>query len=866
MSRGRLPAGVRVSSLTGISLRSLRARPLRSVLTAGAIMLGVGMVFGVLLLVGTIHSTFDRLYDSIYGKTDIVVSGDQSIGSLQGGVIDRIRAVRGVDAASGTVFSVFRTVDAGGDVRRGQMDQVFVSGVDYAQPDMTSAEHVAGRDPIPGRMEIQLPEDWAHKHGVGVGDRLALSTPTGVVDLRVSGLFSFKGGLDFGGYGLASMALADARKVMDKPQVWDEIDVTVQPGTSVDAVRGRIDATLGRGIEVVTPATKGEEAQKQIAALDVVLYFFSGIALFVGAFLILNSFNMTVLQRIREIGTLRALGATDARVVRAVLVEATVLGVVGSLLGLALGAGLAVLLIAAMRSFGMPVSTIDFSAGAAVAAVITGLVATVAGAAWPAMRAGRISPVRALIGAPAPRRALTRRRALVGLALFIPGMVIGGLFWFGTTSDSTWVGIGAAVATMVMMLGMVRLAPFAVLPLVQLLARPVRRVMPAEGRLAADAAQANPSRTAATAATLLVALSVVVVNATIASSFVGSVKSELAARLSRDLTVQPIGFVEYGGGPQAGISTALRETIAALPETGAVARRRVTFVPKLPGGDTPGTVVGYDPQEYRKVDKIDYTGAPVSTVLSGLASGGIVPAESYADGQGLHVGDRVRLEGPAGTRVVPVVGIAKTFDAGGQTVQMSLGTLAAVYGIQTDSQLLVKAAAPGQRAALARRVQALLAKDDPGLEALSNAEIKRKTTDAINQQFGFFNAIVGIAVLVGILGIVNTLTMSVMERTREIGVLRALGASRWRVRRAMADESLLVSLAGTISGILAGLGIGIVWVLGMRATTFPGMSMHLPVGMLASLAVLGVVIGVVAAILPARRAARLDPLTALRYE
>jgi putative ABC transport system permease protein len=653
---------------------------------------------------------------------------------------------------------------------------------------------------------------------------------------------------------------------MDKPGRWDEIDVTVESGASVDQVRRELDSALGRGVEVATPATKGDEAQKQIAALDVVLYFFSGIALFVGAFLILNSFNMTVLQRMREIGTLRALGATDIRVARMIVIEALVLALAGSAFGLALGAGLAVLLIEAMKSFGMPVSKVEFSAGAAVAAIVTGLVATLAGAAWPALRAGRIPPIRALIGAPAPRRALTRRRALVGLALFVPGMVLGGKFWFGTSSTSPWVGVGAAGATMVMMLGMVRLAPFVVLPLVRLMARPLQRIMPAEGRLAADAAQANPGRTAATAATLLVALSVVVVNATVAASFVGTVKSELDARLSRDLTVQPIGYVEYGGGPQSGLTTALRQRIAALPEAAAVARRRSTYVPKLPVGDTPGTVVGYDPQEYRQVDPIDYEGAPVASVLSGLAGGGIVPAKAYADAQGLQVGDRMRLEGPSGSRTVPVVGIANTLDAGGQTVQMSLGTLAAVYGVRTDSQLLVKAASPGQRAALARRVQTLLAREYPGLEALSNEEIKKSTTDAINQQFGFFNAIVGIAVLVGILGIINTLTMSVMERTREIGVLRALGASRWRVRRTMADESLLVSLAGTLAGIAAGLVIGIVWVLGMRSSTFPGMTMHLPVGMLISLAVLGVVIGVVAAILPARRAARLDPLAALRYE
>jgi putative ABC transport system permease protein len=779
------------------------------------------MVFGVLLLVGTIHSTFGRLYDSIYGRTDIVVSGQQSVGALPGPTIDRVRAVRGMDAASGSVYSVFRTVDVHGRVQHGQMDQVFVSGVDYSQPEMTSAEHVAGRNPIPGRHEIQVPADWARAHGLTVGDRVTLSTPTGLVGLRVSGLFSFKGGLDFGGYGLAAMPLADARKLMDKPRMWDEIDVTVDRGASVAAVRREIERALGRGVEVATPATKGKEAQKQLAALDVVLYFFSGIALFVGAFLILNSFNMTVLQRMREIGTLRALGATDVRVARMILVEALVLALAGSAAGLALGAGLAVLLIEAMKSFGMPVSTVELSAGAAVAAVVTGLVATIAGSAWPALRAGRISPVRALIGAPAPRRALTPQRALIGLGLFLPGMVVGGKFWFGTTSTSAWAGIGAAAATMVMMLGMVRLAPFVVMPLVRVMARPMRRVMPAEGRLAADAAQANPGRTAATAATLLVALSVVVVNATVGASFVGSVKSELDARLSRDLTVQPIGYVEYGGGPQAGLTTSLRHQIAALPEVAAIARRRTTYVPKLPGGDTPGTVVGYDPLEYRKVDRIEYRGAPVEAVLRGLAAGGIVPARSYADARGLRVGDRVRLDGPSGVRVASVVGIADTFDAGGQTVQISLGTLAAVYGVRTDSQLLVKAASPRDRAALTRQVRGLLARRYPGLEALSNSEIKKSTTDAINRQFAFFNAIVAIAVLVGILGIVNTLTMSVMERTREIGVLRALGASRWRVRRTMADESLLVSLAGTLSGILAGLLIAVVWVLGMRSSTYP---------------------------------------------
>jgi len=865
VSRRRLPAGARVSSFTRLSLRSLRARPLRSCLTAGAIVLGVGMVFGVLLLVGTIHSTFDRLYDSVYGNTDIVVSGEQSVGSLPASTIDRVRAVEGVESAAGNVWSIFRTVDARGKVDRARSAQLYVVGVDFRDPDPTNAKQVAGRNPVAGRGEIELAEDWAKQHGLAIGDRVRMSTPTGIVPLRVAGLYAFEGGLDLGGYGTGSLPIADARGIMDKAGVWDEINVITADGATPASVRERLDAALGRGVEVATPQTKSEEVQEQIASLDVVLYFFSGIALFVGGFLILNSFNMTVLQRMREIGTLRALGASDVRVARSLLVEAVVLALAGSVLGLALGAGLAVLLVNAMQSFGMPVSTVEYSPFAAIAAVLTGLIATLAGAAWPAVRAARIPPIRALLGGDRPRGALGRRRALIGLALFIPGMVGGGLFWFGTSSTDPLVGISGALSTIVMFVGMVRLAPFVILPLVRLMARPLRRVMPAEGRLAADAAQANPSRTAATAATLLVALSVVVVNATIAASFVGSVKSELDQRFARDVTVQPLGYTEYGP-PQSALSERLREQITALPDAGAVARRRAIYLSKMPGGGANVVVVGYEPREYDRVDTIKYEGAPRAAVLDGLAAGGVVAAKAYAKDVGLKVGDRIRLEGAAGSRRATVVGIADTFDAGGRTLQMSLATMAAVYGVRNDSQLVIKATSPGRRAALARSVDALLARDYPGLEALSTAEFKQSTTDAINQQFGFFNAIVAIAVLVGALGIVNTLTMSVLERTREIGVLRALGASRWRVRRTMADESLLISLAGTLSGMAVGLFVAVIWILGMRSTTFPGITLHLPVTMLVTITVLGVVIGVAAAILPARRAAKLDPLTALRYE
>ncbi|QEC48713.1 FtsX-like permease family protein [Baekduia soli] len=865
--RRRLPTGARLASFSGLSVRTVRARPLRSGLTAGAIVLGVGMVFGVLLLVGTIHSTFGRLYDSLYGRADIVVSGRQSAGSLTLDTIDRVRLVQGVRSAAGDVYSSFRTVDAHGRVERARSARLYVVGVDYAQPDTTDSRQVAGRNPRAGAGEIELDRDWAARHHVGVGDRVRLSTPSGVTTLRVAGLFAFGGGLDLGGYGMASMPVQDARRVMDKPGVWDEITVVVDRGARVADVQARLQRRLGRGVEVVTPQTKNAEAQKQLSGLDVVLYFFSGIALFVGAFLILNSFNMTVLQRMREIGTLRALGASDRRVARSILAEALVLGAVGCVLGLALGAVLAILLLKAMQGFGLPVAQIEYAPIAVIGALATGLVATLAGATWPAVRAARIPPIQAMLGmAGAPRGGPGLRRALIGLALFLPGMLVGGLFWFGDTAQgSVLAAIGGVGSTMVMLLGMVLLAPFVILPLIRLMSRPLRAAMPAEGRLASDAALSNPGRTAATAATLLVALSVVVVNTTIASSFVGSIRSDLDKRFSRDLTVQPLDYQDVGP-PQSGISDDLRRRIAAMPETAAVAGRRVLYLTKLPGGGADGLIVAYDPYAYDRVDHVDYQGASRAAVLRGLAAGGVVPSKTYAQARGLHVGDRLTLAGASGMRVAPVVGISDTVDGTGRSLQVSLATMSAVYGVTTDVQLAVKARSAAARAPLAARVDALLARRYPGMEALSNAQLKKRTTDAINQQFAFFDAIVAIAVLVGMLGIVNTLTMSVLERTREIGVLRAVGASRWRVRRTMAAESLLISLAGALAGIVAGLLVATAWILGMRQSAFTDLSLRLPTATLAGIAVLGVVIGVVAAALPARRAARLDPLAALRYE
>lgn len=865
MSSRALPDGARLHSFAGLGLRSLRARPLRSVLTSAGIVLGVGMVFGVLILVSTIHSSFSNLYEAMYGNTSLIVSGKSSIGSVPDETLAKVQAVDGVEGASGGVFGVFRIVDEEGEARDGRNATLFVGGVDFDAPDTTGTEIVSGREPSRAG-EIELEAGWAEQEGLAVGDELRLATPVGPADLEVAGIYKLQTSLDLGGYGTAQMPVGAARELTGKGKVWDEIDVIAADGVSTPALERRIDAVVGPGVEVSTPAGKGDEANESMAGLDIVLYFFSGMALFVGAFLILNSFNMTVLQRIREIGTLRALGASRRRIAASVVGEALILAVIGSVIGLALGIGLAEALAAAMRSFfGLPLASLDVTAGAAVAAIVVGLLATVAGALNPALRAGRISPIRALTGGRGMEGRPGRRRFLAGLALFVPGLVIGGLFWFSNQSGSVLAALVGVGSTMTMFVGMVLLAPFVVMPAIGLLAVPARAVMPAEGRLAADSLRANPLRTSATAAALVITLSVVVVNSMMSASFVGSISDELDNRFARDLTVQPAAYSPYGP-PTTGLDDSLKERIAALPQAGTVTPKRIVYMMHLPGSDEQGLLTAVDPAQWSRVDKSEYEGASAEQAMAGLAAGGVIVGKGWSDDSGLGVGDTLVLKGASGVRRAPIVARLDTFEANGNEVMVSLATMERVFGIATDSTLAVTASSPAQRDALETAVERLLTDRYPGFEAVSNTEFKQQYEDAVNQQFAFFNAIIGIAVIVGLLGIINTLSMSVLERTREIGVLRALGGSRWRIRRSMLNESLMISLAGSLVGIAAGLLVGTVWLLSIRESTLVGLQLQVPVGILVLIAVLGVIIGTLAAILPARRAARLDPLQALTYE
>ena len=351
------------------------------------------------------------------------------------------------------------------------------------------------------------------------------------------------------------------------------------------------------------------------------------------------------------------------------------------------------------------------------------------------------------------------------------------------------------------------------------------------------------------------------------ASFVGTLNDQVEKSFARDFTVKAQGFtLEQGGGP--GVPRSAQRQIEAMPDAGTVAPIRAMPL-ELPGvkrGSAQGVALGVDPAKQPKVDGTEFQGIGQARAYAALRRGGIVVGRPYADKAGLSRGDTIALVGPAGRRRVRVAGVVDAVGPmGGMEMRMSLDTMTRVYGDYPPAELAVEARTKEARPALETKIGALLHRRYSNLELQSATEAKQEVSNEINRTFNLFNGIVIIAVIVSLLGVINTLAMSVMERTREIGVLRALGASRWQVRRTMLDESLMITLAGAAVGVALGALIGFVWVRGLDSV-LPGISFHFPGAVALAVAIAAVVLGAIAAVLPARRAARLKVIEALTYE
>lgn len=844
--------------IRSLAWRSVRARKGRAFLNAAGIVLGVALFFSVLSLSKTIVNTFDELFSSVYGDTDLIITGNEGVGTVDEELLSKVQNTKGVEEAQSVVFAIMTLVKEG-QTGSSQADQVFTNGVDPNSPELSGAEIVAGEDTL-GQNEVQLDEGWANKNNVKPGDKVAFATPTGVHEFTVSAIFKIGEGLDFGGSGFGVINQQQARELFDIPSGYNEIDIALESGADLETVRADLESFLPDGLEAKTPSDVSDDINAQIQGFNIILYFFAAMSLFVGGFLILNSFNMTVAQRLREIGMLRTLGASRKIVRRMILIEAVLLGLIGSVFGIVVGLLLSQLMVALVASIGFPMGSVTYAPEAFIIAPILGVSATVFGALRPAIRASRIPPIQAVLTEHRAEPLKLTRRLTVGSVMVALGLA--GVFVLASaTSFPTYVLLSGALGVIFLFSGVIMIGPVIVPWLVRILSWPLRKTTPIEGRIASDNAKANPVRTASTASGLMIGIALVAAIGSLGSSFIGSISDDLDKELKNDFTIQPNNFGQ--GGPQQTVAASAVDQIKELP--GAKDATGTKFLFLTTGYAKNYSAWSLDPSKYAEFANSEYVDAEPAEVYKALAEGKVTVPEVLADAKNTKVGDKITLEGPRGSKELEVAAIQTGSSFAAQSVTMSDETWMSIYGIDGYTQVLVLAEDPDNLGPLEKELNTLLAADYPTFDVLSNEEIKKQIQDQINQVFAIFYVIMLVAIIVSLLGVVNTLLMNVLERTREIGVIRAIGSGRWQVRRLVIAESLMLTMAGAILGLLVGMALGYAFVRGIAASG-QEVAFHPPVGAIVIVAFLAVLFGVIAALLPARRAAKMNVIEAVSYE
>jgi len=823
--------------------------------------LGVGIVFGVLTLSRAMSESFSTLYTRAYGAADLTVTADGGNGTFDERVVEEVRQTEGVASASPRLSRpATLLVDSGDGPPEPRAMRLFGAERETAAL-ATGFELAEGRYPREGA-ELVLDSASAEAAGLALGDRARVATAAGVERLRLVGTLRIPGG-SFGGSAFGLAPLPFAQRVYERPGKVTGIAVEARDTGATDALAGRLESSLGQGFQVQRSETRTEQASSQLRTFEVALLFFAGTALFVGAFLVFNALSMTVLERTRELGVLRALGATRPAVSRAVLAEALILGLVGSAFGLPLGYGMALALVALFGgSFGLVgAGALTPSPYTLLAALAVGVLVTALAALHPALRAGRVSPVEAMRARGSRSSSVRSRWVSRLMPIFGLLLVVAGGAWsyelarsvsFSTGGLQYATGIAGVVLTF---LGFSLVVPALVRPLAALLSPPLRLLFGVEGQMAAANATRNRGRTALTASAVTVGIALVVAFSALGGSVLGSIGSYLEGSLGGDYVVQP-----EGGNFGATFSRDLEGRISEVP---GVAEATGVGSDFRRSGEDVYLLFGLD-RDYPRIFRLNYAeGGPQA--FSELQNGAALVGEQLAGSEDLSVGSTLTLPSPSGDKRYRVAGIvANDFLGGGTGVYLSREALAEDFQARDDSLIAVKARPGADRGTVERRIRSLL-KDYPQLALFSNAEYNEQLRGEFAQQYVFFYAIMGVSVAVSAFGVVNTLSMSVFERRREIGVLRAVGTTRRQVGRLIVDEGVVISTIGCLLGLALGSALGYLFVRGSAASGFQVEFFYPTVPALLSL-LSGLVIGILAGLLPARAAARTNIVEAVRYE
>jgi putative ABC transport system permease protein len=843
------------------TLKGLLAHKFRLAATALAIVLGVSFVAGTYVLTDTINATFTNLFDEVTQGIDVAVRSKDVFTGQMGEVRDpipeevlnEVKAVDGVKVAEGSVTGFAQFVDKDGKpVTTGGAPTLGVSI--SSAPELQAGTTVrSGRLPS-GPDEMVVDAQTADKHGFAVGDRVKVLLQGPARTFTVSGIIGFGEAGNLGGATLAGFTLPTAQEVLNREGRFDEIDVVAAEGTTPEQLRDRVRAVLDPRYEVLT----GEELSAAQAAaindtigrfLSTALLSFAFVALLVGAFLIFNTFTIIVAQRTRELALLRCLGASRRQVMTSVLLESLIVAVVASLVGLGLGVlianGLKALL-TGILNFDLPTTGTVFLWRTVIVSLAVGIVVTVLAALLPARKATRVPPVAAL----QPETAFApthfrKRRIVLGVLVTLVGvaLLLAGLF---QNEGNRLVNVGSGAV--IVFFGVAILSPLIARPLARLIGWPFAKAFRLPGTLARENAMRNPRRTASTAAALMIGLALVTFVSIFAASIKASTTETLDRTIAADYILQNDTFTPF--------SPDLATRLADQPELAAVVGVRLGAF-KLNGATK--QLIGIDPAAYDRVVKTEV----LSGSIADLQSGGLAVKEDVAEANGWTVGERVALQFPrGGTQQVTVKAIYKDNSVNGDYL-LSLADYERFYADQADSQILVQAA-PGTTPAASRAAIDRVLVDFPNVTVRDQAEYKAETARQIDQVVNLFYALLALAVVIALFGIVNTLGLSIFERIRELGLLRAIGATRRQVRSMIRWEAVIIAVLGAVLGLAVGVFFG--WTI-VRALRSVGITeFAVPGGQLVIFVVFAALAGILAAVLPGRRAARIDVLRAIATE
>ena len=841
--------------------KSLLARRLRLFMSAFAVMLGVAFVAGSLVFTDTLGRAFTSIMAGTVG--DVVVrpvggSGDdatQTTRTLPASLAADLAGVEGVARADGNVTN-FATFVVGRDGKVIGAQGAPGLGLNYhdapAGHGLTALAVDSGR--VPQRAgEVALDPTTADKAGYRIGDdvRLVSSGAQPAITARLVGLVGFGNGGTAG----ASMATFDTRTAQQLfvggKDVYTDIWVTAEPGTSQAELRDAVAGSLPSGFEAVTGDQAADEAasdvNEAVSFIGTFLLVFAGVALVVGSFLIVNTFSILVAQRSRELALFRALGSSRRQVTRSVVLEALAIGLVGSTVGLGLGFVLALGIKALFATFGLDLSgsPLVFEPSTAVAAYAVGLIVTLVAAYLPARRAGRIAPMAALRDDASVAESSIHRRVVFGSVLLVAGAAALGVGLFGDVESAVW-WIGGGIFGVV--IGTALTSPLVGRPVIALTGAFYRRAFGAVGVMAEQNAVRNPRRTAATASALMIGLTLVSMMAVFGQSAKASIDKTIEQGLAADYVVS-----NAVGAP---FSPSVTDEVAALPGVDAVARYR--FV-GWQVGEERQSATGIEPAVFEKAYPVDMEQGR----LADLAPGTVILSDERAKSDGTKVGDTVTATVAGTDASFEVVGVYRVSPGLGTPFLVSLDALDEL-GVAPADNLAFVVREPGADAAAVKAAISEVIADLPTVTLKDQSEFAAEQRAPIDQMLYMIYALLGLAVVIAVLGIVNTLALSVIERTREIGLLRAVGLSRRQLRTMLRLESVVIALLGAALGV----GLGVVFGVALqRALEGEGIEvLSIPVGQLALFVGLAGVVGVLAAVWPGRRAARLDVLEAITSE